>query len=235
MDTRTYVSLNNGNNFVPLEFNDEDPECDLNKCRVELHLKCSIEFIRNSFPGYRTVQIEGTFYKNDVKSSHTFISLNGGQSWKMLDTRIEKVTIVNNGELIVALDKTNGKIWYSYNEGVQWKKEKLNAYNCLDIILLQSPINHVIAGINYNEKKNIYTIFLLKYKRATSMGYVITDKICEGNDFENWYVPRYHGNCFQGEEIYYLQKKHYAMCYDDRSSSQPTTNPCPCSIEDFPW
>ncbi|KII68483.1 hypothetical protein RF11_06921 [Thelohanellus kitauei] len=61
------------------------------------------------------------------------------------------------------------------------------------------------------------------------------DRMCQKEDFETWYVPRYFGNCFQGEEISYMKKSSFALCVDNGAFGRGTSNSCPCSLEDFHW
>ncbi|KII61676.1 Vacuolar protein sorting/targeting protein 10 [Thelohanellus kitauei] len=231
----TYTSHDDGKHFKRLQLEEEHPDCNDNNCGFELDLNCSSGFMANSFPTNWIVKINGIFHKIGSRSNHSFVSFNGGLSWKMLDTRIEQLTIVNNGGLMVGHERKKGKIWYSYNEGRKWLRVKIKAYNCIDIIPLSFDKYRVLAVINYKEKTRTYKLSLLKFNRALSMMYLMIGTQCDVNDFDTWYVPRYQGTCFQGEEMIYLKKKPLPICFDNRTSSLPTINACPCSLEDFHW
>ncbi|KII72390.1 hypothetical protein RF11_10188 [Thelohanellus kitauei] len=213
--TRTYVSFDNGKNFNPMKLDRTRSKCHEQNCWIELDLKCSTDLTQNNFPERWIVKFQGTYHRKGTISRHSFISFDGGRIWKMLDLRIEKVIFQNGGWLLVAIEKWANMIWYSYDEARTWYKETIWDAPFIDIIQGAYIKHDIIAVINYNK--------LSKSRR------------CREDDFENWYVPRLHGNCYQGEEVFYLKKKPSAMCVDNRTEILSTIKPCPCSIEDFPW
>ncbi|KII64385.1 VPS10 domain-containing receptor SorCS1 [Thelohanellus kitauei] len=212
--TRTFVSLDNGRNFMSIEFKRNSLECDETDCGVELDLKCSLDFMKQSFPDRWIVKFEGTFHIKGTTSRHIFISFNGGKNWKKLDSQIEKLVIVNRGGLI-------------YDEGRKWYKINVGANKFIDLIPLAYPNNLVIATLNFDSPKNIYSLFLFNFTH-------ILNNPCQSDGYEIWYLPRYYGHCFQGWKVSYLKKKPFEICFDDRTSIQPDIEPCPCSLEDFP-
>ncbi|KII64192.1 hypothetical protein RF11_01927 [Thelohanellus kitauei] len=128
-----------------------------------------------------------------------------------------------------------GNIRYSYNEGNNWGQKNIGANNLIDIVPLESANSRVISAINYDVHNDIYTFFLFDFSHGISDLYLITDRICESDDFQTWYVPRYLGNCYQGKMVSYLRKKPQARCVDNRTLVQISINPCPCSLDDFHW
>ncbi|KII63113.1 hypothetical protein RF11_01863 [Thelohanellus kitauei] len=203
--SRTYISFDNGKNFVPIHMKTDNFECGENDCSIEMNLKCSLQFMKNNFPEKWIVQLQGRYYIHGSHRRHIFVSFNGGNRWKILDTRIEKLTILNRGSLMFGTEKMTGKIWYSYNEGWDFYRKKIGAHRFINIFPLESPDNLVIAGLDYNVyKKTVYT-------------------------------PRFFGNCFQGKEVYYLKKKPKSVCVDNRTTVLPVINSCPCAVEDFEW
>ncbi|KII65763.1 Vacuolar protein sorting/targeting protein 10 [Thelohanellus kitauei] len=233
--TRTYASFDNGKNFVPLEFKNAQSECANYYCGIELDLDCSNDLISNSFPEKWIVKFEGTSTKKDSISRHTFISFDGGKNWKILISVIQQITVLNRGWLILGIEKMTGRIWFSYDEGVNWYRQNIGADNLINFEPLESPHNRIVAAINYNEQRNKYSLFLLNFNHVISNHVLITDRTCRNNDYEIWYTPRFHRNCFQGQKVYYWKKKPSSICIDNRTLVLPIIKSCPCAIEDFLW
>ncbi|KII73900.1 VPS10 domain-containing receptor SorCS3 [Thelohanellus kitauei] len=231
--TRTYYSMDNGKNFLPIKFKTEVSACRETECGVEMDLICSNDFIKNHFPGKWIVQFEGTYQGKGSASHRIFISFTGGKGWKMLDSQVERLAILPNGWLMFGTERFTGRIWYSYNEGLTWHKEDVGADYFIDIIPLESPNNNIIAAINYNYHKSTFSVFTFDFSTVLSNLYLTPDRLCTNEDFEIWYELRYFGTCFQGREISYMKIKPAAMCVDNRNLITRTVKECPCSFEDF--
>ncbi|KII63551.1 VPS10 domain-containing receptor SorCS3 [Thelohanellus kitauei] len=227
--------MDNGKNFQPIQLKSEMSMCSGKKCRIKLDLECSTDFIKNNFPQKWIVKFKGTYQKQGSVSRHTFISFDGGKNWKILDSRIDKLVILNNGGLMFGTGRMNNLIFFSYDEGLNWYKNTMNAENFTDIIPLWSPNNHIIAVVNHNKNKNLYTLFKFSFSNVISRDFLTIDTTCNSEDFETWYVRRYFGSCFQGEEVSYMKIHPLNRCSDNRTVVRATTKPCPCSLEDFPW
>ncbi|KII70826.1 Sortilin [Thelohanellus kitauei] len=145
---------------------------------------------------------------------------------------MQKLVILKRGGLIFGTEHSTGKIWYSYNEGNKWYHENTEISHFVEIIPIESLNNIAIAAIGYNAE-NVYSLVIFNFSHVISSLCVKTDRECEGNDFEIWYVPRYWGNCFQGREVSYLKKRASIMCEDNRNDVLRTVKQCPCSFEDF--
>ncbi|KII73264.1 VPS10 domain-containing receptor SorCS3 [Thelohanellus kitauei] len=223
---RTYISLNNGKHFMPLEFIENNPDCGDYSCGVELDLICSSDSIHIHFPENGIVRFQGTYFKKDFSHRYNFISFNGGKNFKMIDTSIEKLVVWNRGGFIFGTERGNGKIWYSHDEAYSWYRIKIAATKFMELIPLEHSKNLVVVTINYDETKKTYSLLIFDFSK-------IFKKSCKTYDYEDWYLPRFHMNCFQGQEVVYMKKKPSSICYDDRRSFLPITEPCPCFISDF--
>ncbi|KII75163.1 VPS10 domain-containing receptor SorCS2 [Thelohanellus kitauei] len=232
---RTYISLNNGKNFRPFKLEDESSKCQNSDCHVELDLKCSSDYIKNNFPEKWIVIFRGTYQREGVYRRHTFLSFDGGRTWKILDFNIDKLLVLNHGGLLLAAESKTGIIWYSYDDGLNWYSKNLRAYNFIVMKPLEYPNNLIVAAINYQQQKNIDSSFFINFSSVISSLYLITDSSCQNDDFEAWHTPRYYGSCFQGQILSYLKKKSTALCVDNRNFILPSIQTCPCSLEDFQW
>ncbi|KII72865.1 Vacuolar protein sorting/targeting protein 10 [Thelohanellus kitauei] len=153
----------------------------------------------------------------------------------MLDPSIQNLVIVNRGGLVFGTERKTGRIWYSFDEGRNWEKINEDTDKFEELFPLEYPNDLVIGSINFNKPKNMYSFFEFNFNQAISSFYLMTERTCQSDDFETWHVPRYFGNCFQGQEIFYLKKKPSTICFDNRTEVLPTSKSCPCSLEDFQW
>ncbi|KII72850.1 Vacuolar protein sorting/targeting protein 10 [Thelohanellus kitauei] len=222
--TRTYVSFDNGKNFIPLKF--KSNKCHTHKCGVELDIKCSFYDTNYHFPEKWIVTFDGKIHSKGFASRHIFISFDGGKNWKILSSRIENLTILNGGGLLYGIERNTHKIWYSFNEGLTWYKNNVSTHDVIAIKPFDSPRNRIVAVINYNGNFKTSSLYLYNFSSIINL-------TCQRDDYETWYIQRYFRNCFQGQEISYFKKKHSSICFDNRSQVLPTIKQCHCSLEDF--
>ncbi|KII65863.1 hypothetical protein RF11_04962 [Thelohanellus kitauei] len=78
--TSTYVSLDNGKTFQPLELEGEFSKYFNNTGRIELDFDCRKILTKNYFPDISIVRFNGTFYQNNYTTRHIFVSFNEGKS-----------------------------------------------------------------------------------------------------------------------------------------------------------
>ncbi|KII62391.1 hypothetical protein RF11_02511 [Thelohanellus kitauei] len=176
--TRTYVSFDNGKNFKPPELEGKCSECPKNGCLVEMDFKCSTDLITNNFPEPWIVKFEGVYRGYGQSGRHIFVSYNGGQSLKILDSNIEKLVIANKGGLLFGSERMTGRIVESYDEGRYWNKKYEGTYKFLDIKPLEYPNNLVIAAFIYNEVKKRHSLILYKFSfHIYILGVVFKDMI----------------------------------------------------------
>ncbi|KII60767.1 Vacuolar protein sorting/targeting protein 10 [Thelohanellus kitauei] len=132
-------------------------------------------------------------------------------------------------------EKLSGRISFSYDQGIHWYNTNLEDTNFIVINQLESQNNLGIAAINYNERNQIYSLFLFNFSRVICINVLMIDRTCYNEDFEVWYVPRYHENCYQGLAVWYMRKKPSVICVEYRTFHRPKIESCPCSLEDFLW
>ncbi|KII71672.1 hypothetical protein RF11_11474 [Thelohanellus kitauei] len=154
---------------------------------------------------------------------------------EIMRSKRDKLAIFKSGWLMFGTERPTGTIWFSFNKDINYFTMKLTSTSLIDILQLESPKHRVIATVNYDKVKKIYSLILYDFSEVIRISYLIVDRNCQGDDFEIWYVPRLYGNCFQGKEVTYLIKKPSIRCYDDRTVVLPTIKSCPCSLLDFHW
>ncbi|KII66314.1 Sortilin-related receptor [Thelohanellus kitauei] len=235
METRTYVSFDNMKNFKPLVLEGQSSASLKYDSWIEMDLQCSIDTREHNFQDYWIVNFQGTYHRKHSSRKHTFISFNGGKSWKIIGTQIENLIILGHGGLLFGSEKGSDKIFFSYNEGNTWHSKFLKYKSVIVMKKLEYPNNLAIATINYNTRSNIYYFYLFKFSSVLSNRSLMTDTMCQRKDFQTWYVPRYFRNCFQGQQVFYMKKKSNVLCVDNRTFIRAEINQCPCFIEDFQW
>ncbi|KII72857.1 Vacuolar protein sorting/targeting protein 10 [Thelohanellus kitauei] len=231
--TRTYVSFDNGKRFIQIKLRSKRHIILKKNYGVELDLECSDLFINKHFPEKWVAMFRGKLFRKGLVSRHIFITFDGGMHWEMLKSRMEKIIVLNRGGLLFERGKKTHLLYYSFNQGAASYKIDIYTSYITSIRPLDFSYTRVVAAINYDKFFNIYTLLLFDFSNMISICDLMIDRTCTSDDFETVYVPRYHFNCFQGEEISYLKKKRSAFCFDNRTEVQPTIKPCPCSLEDF--
>ncbi|KII61724.1 hypothetical protein RF11_16341 [Thelohanellus kitauei] len=61
----------------------------------------------------------------------------------------------------------------------------------------------------------------------------ISDRTCQNDDYDTWYVPRYYYSCFNGKQVSYLKKKPSSLFLDNRTLVLPYIEQCQGIHEDF--
>ncbi|KII60364.1 Vacuolar protein sorting/targeting protein 10 [Thelohanellus kitauei] len=191
--------------------------------------------MENNFPEKLMVTLKGTFYKKGKQTYHTFISFDGGRNLKIIGSNIQNVTIINRGGILLGTENKVGRVWYSYDDRWKWSSTNIVFDNSIRLIPIESGNNPVIVATYYDNIKKLYTLYVFNFSNIISRSSLMADRTCEMDDFEPWYMPRYSGTCYQGQEVSYMKKKRFSMCVDDRSLVPQSIKSCPCSIEDFEW
>ncbi|KII64382.1 Vacuolar protein sorting/targeting protein 10 [Thelohanellus kitauei] len=233
--TRTKVSFDNGKTFNPLVLEGQSVSSLKYDSWIELDFICSMELQNHNFQEAWIVKFDGTYHRKGLSSHHTFISLNGGKSWKMLHAQIDNFIVLNHGGLIFGSEIGTSNIKFSFNEGINWNTKNIWAKKVIGIKPLQFPDNLAIAAIHYKEDTHTYYLFIYNFSSIFSILSLIIEQICKITDFKAWHVPRYFQNCFQGQQISYLKKKSQLICMDNRTIIQQDIKTCPCFLLDFPW
>ncbi|KAF0991623.1 hypothetical protein HZS_7619 [Henneguya salminicola] len=219
-------SANNGRSWIKMDFKSSTSECEMKKCKFILNLPCDPKY--GSIKGNGRINIKsGHLYYDDEILSTTFISFDGGKTWKYTPSIDFQPLILNRGGNVIFFKKQSKNIYFSFDEGNSWKYFQLFPEN--QLILYSSS-----GGINKDEFSNVVTsnganIFFNIIKFSN-----IFNRPCQTSDYINWIPERVHGTCFQGKETVYVMKKTNSLCVDSFSSEREAAHsPCHCTIDDF--
>ncbi|KII63005.1 hypothetical protein RF11_00435 [Thelohanellus kitauei] len=174
--TRAHISFDNGQNFRPIEIEGHNTKCILKNCVFELELRCSNDFLKNSFQKKSIVKFRGRDqnWKHHLRYD-TFVSLNGGETWKKIYLEIERLTIANNGGLFFGKGGFTGQIMYSFDQGINWHNERIVLNNIIGIIPIETPKNQRFAVVDYNQGEFVYTFFIFDFSKAKSNFYLMIE------------------------------------------------------------
>ncbi|KII72066.1 hypothetical protein RF11_10654 [Thelohanellus kitauei] len=175
------------------------------------------------------------YHNNGSSNRHSLISFHAGMGWKMYNSQIERFIILNNGGLLFGTKRMTNKILVSYNEGVNWYFKNISGHNLIDIFPFESENQIFIVAINYDLHTDIHSFVLFNFSHIISISHLMIDRPCGVDDFVTEYIPRYYEKCYQGKQIVYMRKKHYAKCIDNQTWPKFAINSCPCFLEDFHW
>ncbi|KII66222.1 hypothetical protein RF11_14744 [Thelohanellus kitauei] len=231
--TRTHISFDNGKNFSPIKLDGDGLHNSGNHCSVEFNLDNLYDSITKYFPETLIVKIQGAYHMKGSTSHHIFVSLNGGENWKMLDSRIEKLVILNKGRLMCGTERETGRIIYSFDEGMNWYFADISANNFQSLIPLESPSNLVITGINYDEYEEIIHLIRFDFSNVTRILNLMSGSMCERNDFGISSEQKTIDNDCQEQEIAYLVKNPSSVSFNNRTLVPPSIKPC--LNEDCDW
>ncbi|KII64387.1 hypothetical protein RF11_08353 [Thelohanellus kitauei] len=127
-------------------------------------------------------------------------------------------------------------IFVSYNGGKNWMKQDSRIAKLMILDgSLRLAVEKNIGYIWYSYERNNSHFIRIGFKYIIDIIQLKSTNHLASDDYETWYVPRFYGECFQGNIVSYLKKKPFAKCHDRRTSVLPTIESCPCSILDLHW
>ncbi|GEQ66727.1 hypothetical protein JCM33374_g390 [Metschnikowia sp. JCM 33374] len=238
-DFATRYSLDDGKTWDPLAILDDD------KCKVSDG--CSFNFIPESrFASRNTFQktpdillasgVKGKSYDH-LSDVDTYVSRDGGATWKFALQGRSMVSYVDQGNVLVAFpvahrDAMSNKLHFSLDQGNSWSTYEL-AESILPIGLETvsdlSSTKTVILG----RKGSKSIAFSVDFKDAFG------GKSCGNDDFEDVnarFSAEVDGpTCILGHKATFSRRKQDAQCLVKSSSGavKITTQPCECTVADF--
>ncbi|KKA30129.1 hypothetical protein TD95_002003 [Thielaviopsis punctulata] len=155
-------------------------------------------------------------YLESLDKADTFMSLDGGITWRMVQKGIWTWDFGDQGSLLVLIQmgvkvKTN-KLLYSIDEGATWNEHKFQ-----DKEALVTDITTLDSGSSRNFL--IWTMTDDNKVSATRVDFtgLATDGACHENDYAVWHPrhPLQKDDCLFGHVARYLRKKPGKKCYND--------------------
>lgn len=239
VDFPTRYSFDDGKTWDPLEIIDDD-DCKLaNGCSFHFLPEGGADLVS---PFKKTPNIlvaigtKGSSYNEKLKVG-TYVSRNGGASWKLAVEGMAAVSYADQGNVIVAVPLENEetalkKLHFSLDQGNLWSEYELEqAITPMDIAVLSDLSSTKVVVLGRNGSKSI--AYSIDFKDAFS------GKTCGNDDFEivDTRVTAEAGGptCVNGQKMSFSRRKQDAQCLV-KSSSKPVEVkriPCSCTESDL--
>ncbi|KII60501.1 VPS10 domain-containing receptor SorCS1 [Thelohanellus kitauei] len=223
----TYYSKNDGKMFGKMKIDYQNRACVNGLGDGQFHLPCvykPYQFFMKEW----IISLAGYYGHYQTDQIHFFITFNAGKIWKLVPFSNFPVRIMNEGGIILGLNQSTNKLIYSFDEG--------NTYYGLSIFDEdQFVIEVAIIGTAEKERAIFYghdanrSTLLIAHVDFTK----ILKRTCIMEDYSPWILTRYHGSCYQGQEIIYLKKNMNSTCIDNQTDTEMISKSCPCYLEDF--
>jgi hypothetical protein len=188
----------------------------------------------------------GKYLETSVKKLNTFISKDGGLSWKKVNDKPTVFGFGDVGNIIVTVpidlqfyfdgSTENLSDYYSFSldQGETWTEVKFNE-RFLPLFFVNNKDNtekqFVICGESINDGAPLFITHAIDFSDAF-------DRTCADDDMEKWFarVDPSNGNpiCVYGHSEEFVRRKSDAKCfvnknYDDLKAIE---HPCECTIKD---
>ena len=253
--TGTLISYNKGGSWSSLtpstrDYKGQDIDCLLPDCTLQLSLNVRYSFSAVWSPITSTKSVPGVIvaqgylhYKSDGISRYlsTYISTDGGQTWKQSLKGRQAVKLLDYGGIIAAIPFLNevflpriNQIDYSCDGGSAWKSA----------ILSNEPKQLVGVAAHPSAKSNIITIFAVKLSSSKKLTWsvwrvnftTVFDHKCYPENYTLWTASSNAatGACVLGQRYEYKRRKNNICCYNGFGYN-PLLNisKCECTVNDF--
>ncbi|KAK9765410.1 vacuolar protein sorting/targeting protein PEP1 [Basidiobolus ranarum] len=174
----------------------------------------------------------------------TFLSADGGLTWKAVKSGAHKYEFGDMGGLLVIVDDEypTDHVLYSYDRGRNWTKVELGATIRARLLTTDSESTtqkFLLLGTktnNWESDGSRHTMFHLNFENVLERKCRFEEGDSNG-DFEKWIARNLEDgpDCIMGHTTSYWRRKESANCYVGEKFKDPkqTLNDCPCTEEDF--
>ncbi|GJJ15988.1 hypothetical protein Clacol_010267 [Clathrus columnatus] len=247
---KTFATFDDGSSWAPLLAPEKDAQnnpigCDVShpsSCSLHLHSVTSPHNIGRVFsspaPGY----VLGVGNVGDrlkpYRECDTFLSTDGGVSWKMVHKDSHIYEFGDKGSLMVLAsdEEVIDKVLYSSDAGLSWQVLDLGIKikaRALTTVSDSTSQKFLLLGTVDRESKGgddqAHAAIFLDF--AT-----LPRNKCTDNDLEKWYARNGRGRkCVMGHQQWYHRKKPEADCYMGDKFTDPVEHEerCECEDEDY--
>ncbi|KAI0794611.1 Oligoxyloglucan reducing end-specific cellobiohydrolase [Fomes fomentarius] len=175
-------------------------------------------------------------YLRPYDECDTFLSTDGGISWKMIRRDAHKYEFGDSGSILVAINDEEGanQVSYSTDFGRNWKTYDLG-------IQLRARILTTVGDSTSQKFLLIGQIAKKDQKGTGRFGAVFLDFAtldrpqCDDSDFETWIARSSTHECLMGHQQTYKRRKPDANCFVGNKfrDPEPRYENCKCTNEDF--
>lgn len=171
----------------------------------------------------------------------TFLSTDGGLTWKMVREGAHKYEFGDMGSMLVIVDdeKEVDHVWWSKDRGDHWEKLDLGV-SIRARILTTDPEstsrNFLLIGSSRSSEAHVQSIHL-DFTQLQSRQCELVENDDEKSDFEKWFARDLTDgpDCLMGHEQMFYRRKADRDCYVGRDFEDPVLEmkDCPCTEADY--
>ena len=261
---KTLISHNDGAEWAPLQAPTEDTdgndwECDIDhpeKCSLHLHGYTERKDPRDTFSSPTAIGLmmgvgnvgEHLGKKIDEDSVFTFLSRDGGKSWRAVMKGNFMWEYGDQGSIIVIVQEkaATNVVYYSLDEGDSWTSyqftESKMHVDSISTVPSDNSRNFLLWGSFASSGSEISTVNLdftgLK-ERSKQCEFDSEQPDSKSDDYYLWTPshPLSKDDCLFGHVSHYIRKEPKAECYNGRKLPRLTNNQpnCACTRRDFEW
>ncbi|KAI7818042.1 hypothetical protein BC939DRAFT_464145 [Gamsiella multidivaricata] len=169
----------------------------------------------------------------------TYLSEDGGITWKAVLEHPHKYEFGDMGGLIVAIRDDNVAITffqYSTDRGKTWHKYDIDV-SFRPGALISDPESTSQKFLFLVRLGNKFSTYQLDFSNVYGRKCELNENNLDRSDFEKWYARNLRNNpdCLMGVKTWYWRRKAEAECMVQESFKDPhkTDEICPCTDEDF--
>ncbi|KAK7031441.1 Sortilin [Favolaschia claudopus] len=171
------------------------------------------------------------------EESDTFLSTDGGVTWKMIRMDAHKYEFGDSGSILVMVNDEEGveEIRYSLDLGNNWKSYKIGVkLRARALLTLPDSTSQKflllgqVARKDQSSKIGRFVIVHLDFANTRR-------RKCNDDDFEKWYARTAKSECLMGHKQWYKRRKPDVDCYVGEKFTDPVEHedPCPCTDADY--
>lgn len=182
----------------------------------------------------------------DIEKADTFMSSDGGVSWKSIKKGHWTWQYGDQGSIIVLVERTTSKnkvktktVSYSIDEGKSWADYQISdkEVSILDITTVRSGTSRNFLLWCRGDKDKIFSVNL-DFSGLTDKDCKLDEDNSDKSDYYLWSPshPMQEDDCLFGHVAKYLRKKTGRECYNSRDLQKlHSYENCACSRRDFEW
>ena len=164
----------------------------------------------------------------------TYLSTDGGLSWKMVRRNAHKYESADMGGVLVLIDdeQPSDYVMYSTDFGQHWNEYKFGKTIRAKMMMSdpESTSQHVLIMGSEPHMADKFHAIAIDFSQ-------VFDRKCSDNDFEKWHARPLNADseCLMGHHQFIQRRLPSAECYVGRDYKKPEVEkkPCACSAENF--
>ncbi|KAG0173404.1 vacuolar protein sorting/targeting protein PEP1 [Apophysomyces sp. BC1034] len=241
-DGATWNGIKNVKNSEGRDMPCSDHECTLHMHSVTTPHNNGQVFSSNTAVG--VMMGVGNFGRNllEYDECDTFLSVDGGLSWKMVREGAHKYEFGDMGSVLVLVDdeKFTDHIWWSKDRGNNWQKLDLGV-SIRARMLTTDPESTsrnflIVGGTARSSDSNVQAIHL-DFTKVHPRQCQMVENDDSRSDFEKWFARDLTPgpDCLMGHEQMFYRRKTTSDCYIGRDFQDPVVEMknCPCLEADY--